>query len=179
MPPMMSSFLGSQIAEYVSARAHSFPRVLWKFTVPQHFDTPLGYWAGKWDGPWTCRPQPFGIDPNGALYSQNSPADGAADGTADGTDAKGRKRNSFTPLAAAADTAGLDVLLRGGYHNLAARRVFEPAGIPVLGGWNDSLILWEMHREGHLGTECSHYCNPSVAQITIYYLYAALRDSGL
>lgn len=144
-----------QIVEYAAARPRTFPRVLWRETTPQHFETPLGYWGGKYDGPWTCRPLPnLGIDSTGALYLNSSPAASVPD-------------------------EGLRIMLRGGYHNRAARRVFGPAGIPVLDGWNETIMLWDMHRNNTEGLECSHYCTPSAVQIWIFYLYTGLRDTGL
>lgn len=162
-----------QIAGYVAARKKYFPRVLWRETVPQHFETPLGYWGGNFDGPWTCRPLNFGIDQSGALYLNKSPGKG---NEAEGNEAERKKRSFYNSLDSA---EGLDRMLRGGHQNIEARRVFEPAGIPVLGGWNDTMMLWDMHRNNSEGMECSHYCQPSAPQIWIYYLYVALRDSEL
>lgn len=187
------------------AHPDSFPRLIWRETAPFHFDTPLGYFTRESKGPWTCRPPRFGIDANGALYwnsslivtpadakgnkrnlnsspvagDANTSASASPDADAD-AGAKGDKRNSFSsPAADVADADELDAMLLGGYHNLAAHRVFGAAGIPVLQVWNETMMLWELHRNYTGGTECAHFCHPSAQLIWIYNLYELLRETGL
>ena len=52
--------------------------------------------------------------------------------------------------------------------------VMSKAGIPVVSTWNDTLPLWEFHRDNGHGLECTHFCHPSAPQLWVYRLYATL-----
>ncbi len=54
--------------------------------------------------------------------------------------------------------------------------VMSKAGIPVVSTWNDTLPLWEFHRDNGHGLECTHFCAPSAPQLWLYLLYENLEQ---
>ena len=54
--------------------------------------------------------------------------------------------------------------------------VMSKAGIPVVSTWNDTLPLWEFHRDNGHGLECTHFCHPSAPQLWVYRLYETLAQ---
>lgn len=62
------------------------------------------------------------------------------------------------------------VQMAGGLRNKATRPLLQGAGIPMALTWNQSVPLWEYHRDG----ECTHYCFPSVPNLSTFALYRTL-----
>ena len=50
----------------------------------------------------------------------------------------------------------------------------EEAGIPVIDTWNQSLPLWDHHRDNGAGHECTHFCFPSAPQLWVHALWQML-----
>ena len=56
-----------------------------------------------------------------------------------------------------------------------ANGVMREAGVPLVETWNETLPLWEFHRDNGAGLECTHYCFPSAPQLWTYILFNTLR----
>ena len=56
-----------------------------------------------------------------------------------------------------------------------ANGVMRDAGVPLVETWNETLPLWEFHRDNGAGLECTHYCFPSAPQLWTYILFNTLR----
>ena len=54
--------------------------------------------------------------------------------------------------------------------------VMSKAGIPVVSTWNETLPLWDFHRDNGHGLECTHFCAPSAPQLWLYLLYETLAE---
>ena len=57
-----------------------------------------------------------------------------------------------------------------------ANGVMRDAGVPLVETWNETLPLWEFHRDNGAGLECTHYCFPSAPQLWTYILFDTLRS---
>lgn len=55
-------------------------------------------------------------------------------------------------------------LLQGGWRNRVCVPLMQAAAIPVIQSWNETVPMWEAHRDNGAGHECSHYCHPSAPQ---------------
>jgi elongator complex protein 2 len=49
------------------------------------------------------------------------------------------------------------------------------AGVPIVETWNETLPLWDYHRDNGAGLECTHFCQPSAPQLWLYLLYKTLQ----
>jgi hypothetical protein len=56
-----------------------------------------------------------------------------------------------------------------------ANEVMRKAGVPVVAAWNETLPLWDYHRDNGAGLECTHFCVPSAPQLWVYLLAQTLR----
>ena len=126
------------------------PQPLWMDTPPQHFLTEFGEYPREFKPPFNC------------WYI----------GKAENTDplrlSKDHQLTTIDPKYQ--QTAD------GGWRNIIARPVMSAAGIPVLQTWNESVLLWNYHRDNGAGWECTHYCFPSAPQVWVYYLLRKLQD---
>lgn len=59
-------------------------------------------------------------------------------------------------------------ILRGGWRNAAADPIMRAAGIPIVYSFNESLPMWDAHRENSDGRECTHYCFPSAPEVRFW-----------
>lgn len=58
----------------------------------------------------------------------------------------------------------------GGWRNQLSDGVFRAAGMPIHATWNDTL---PMH-DGHIGSECTHFCAPGAYNVWIWSLWRLL-----
>lgn len=56
-------------------------------------------------------------------------------------------------------------ILAGNWRNAAADPVIRELGIPILPSHNESLWMWQFHRDNGHGWECTHFCTPSAPQV--------------
>ena len=141
----------ARIAAVYQEQQARLPDMLWMDTPPQHFLTDVGeYPAGGEKPPFSC----WYI---GKSHNQD-PLRLSKDHQLTTTD---------PDYQHAAD---------GGWRNIAARPVMAAAGIPVLQTWNESVMLWNYHRDNGAGWECTHYCFPSAPQVWVYHLLRKLQE---
>lgn len=57
-----------------------------------------------------------------------------------------------------------------------ANDVMRKAGVPIVEAWNETLPLWDYHRDNGAGLECTHFCSPSAPQLWLFLLYQTLRE---
>ncbi|KAK9816555.1 hypothetical protein WJX72_001866 [[Myrmecia] bisecta] len=75
-----------------------------------------------------------------------------------------------------ASHAGQEAVLRGSWRNELANELIRNAGMPIIEGWNETVPLWEYHRDNVLrGYECGHYCHPSASEVWVFQLYETLK----
>ncbi|KAL0040750.1 hypothetical protein WJX79_004140 [Trebouxia sp. C0005] len=129
----------------------TLPKLLWMDTPPQHFLTEFGEF-----------PKNFGRPPHMCWYigkySKRDPLTLTKDHQLTTTDPKYQS------------------VVEGGWRNVISRAVMAAADIPVLQIWNESIALWNYHRDNGAGWECTHYCFPSAPQVWVYHLLVKLRE---
>lgn len=129
------------------------PQPLWMDTPPQHFLTEFGEYPSAFKPPFMC------------WYV----------GKADNKDplklSKDHQLTSIDPK--------YQQVADGGWRNIIARPVMSAAGIPVLQTWNESMLLWNYHRDSGAGWECTHYCFPSAPQLWVYHLLRKLQELNI
>ena len=140
-----------KIAAFFSDQRSKMPMLLWMDTPPQHFNTEVGEYSKAIVGP------PFDCWYIG-------------------------KANNKDPLRVSSDHQLTSIdptyqsVVEGGWRNILARAVMKAADIPVLQIWNESMLLWNYHRDNGAGWECTHYCFPSAPQVWVYHLLVRLRE---
>ena len=55
--------------------------------------------------------------------------------------------------------------------------VMSQSGIPVVHTWNETLPLWDYHRDNGAGLECTHFCFPSAPQLWVHALWQTLSKA--
>ena len=55
--------------------------------------------------------------------------------------------------------------------------VMHESGIPIVHTWNETLPLWDYHRDNGAGLECTHFCFPSAPQLWVHALWQALSNA--
>ncbi|EIE23050.1 hypothetical protein COCSUDRAFT_63432 [Coccomyxa subellipsoidea C-169] len=134
--------------------AGEFPHLIWKDTAPQHFKTTFGeYPEDKPKPPFECAPIGKGMPPQV------------------GAD-KWRLREDHSVELLSPEFA---TVAEGGWRNKIANDVMAKAGVPVVAAWNETLPLWDYHRDNGAGLECTHFCVPSAPQLWVYLLTKTLR----
>lgn len=137
--------LVQRLAAYYHANHTHLPaRTLWRETSLQHFKLPTGEF-----------PNP------------------------DEVEAKlGKNRTTCVPLQGAllrqdgslwGSNAGV---VGGGWRNLISTPLLRQAGMPVLGVWNESLPMHDLHEPG----ECTHFCSPGGYHVWTWQLWRMLRE---
>lgn len=56
-------------------------------------------------------------------------------------------------------------ILTGNWRNTVADPSMRRARIAIIPSYNESLWMWNMHRDNGGGMECTHFCHPSVPQV--------------
>ncbi|CAL5228742.1 g11927 [Coccomyxa viridis] len=136
-------------------REGNFPFLLWKDTAPQHFESTFGeYPQDKPKPPMKCV----------AVGKQFEPDPGEDKWIL-------KKDHSIEVLY-----KDFEDIAAGGWRNKLTNEVMSQAGIPVVSTWNDTLPLWEFHRDNGHGLECTHFCHPSAPQLWVYRLYETLAQ---
>ena len=55
--------------------------------------------------------------------------------------------------------------------------IMSQSGIPVVHTWNETLPLWDYHRDNGAGLECTHFCFPSAPQLWVHALWQTLSKA--
>jgi hypothetical protein len=105
-------------------------------------------WLGTRKGPWTCSPiKGVELHPDGSLVPQ--PGNAVA-----------------------------EFVARGSWRNTYARAILgKQYGMPLVSIYNVTVPAWRFHRSNLAGQECSHFCHPSLPQLWVHALFAALRGA--
>lgn len=140
-----------KIASTVTEQRTKLPQVLWMDTPPQHFLTEFGEY-----------PRDMGNPPFNCWYL------GKAENKDPLSLSKDHQLTTIDPK--------YQQVADGGWRNIIARPVMMAAGIPVLQTWNESMLLWNYHRDSGAGWECTHYCFPSAPQVWVYHLLRKLQE---
>lgn len=111
--------------EQIRLQQHKLPAVIWKDTVPTHYQSQLGDFVGG-QHPFTCGPLAGGWanlwhSPEGYL-------------------------ETWDPA--------LDPLLHGGRSNHASSQMVNAAHIAMISTYNQTIALWQYHREGQCTHYC-------------------------
>lgn len=131
--------------EQVRLQQHKLPAVIWKDTVPTHYLSQVGDFVGG-QHPFTCGP--------------------LAGGWANLWHSPNGHLETWDPA--------LNSLLKGGTRNHASSQMVNAAHIPMISTYNQTIALWQYHREG----QCTHYCFPSAPEIGVWGLYAVLEEQA-
>ena len=115
----------SDFVEQVRLQQHKLPAVIWKDTVPTHYQSQLGDFVGG-QHPFTCGPLAGGWSnlwhsPEGHL-------------------------ETWDPA--------LNSLLYGGTRNHASSQMVDAARLPKISTYNQTIALWQYHREGQCTHYC-------------------------
>ena len=115
----------SDFVEQVKLQQHQLPEVIWKDTVPTHYQSQLGDFVGG-QHPFTCGPLAGGWSnlwhsPKGHL-------------------------ETWDPA--------LNSLLHGGTRNHASGQLVQAAHLPIISVYNQTISLWQYHREGQCTHYC-------------------------
>jgi hypothetical protein len=147
-----------ELGEFYSAHKAAFPNMFFMETPKQHFaDAADGDYQSKWltdpkkkKGPHRCGPiANVTYTPSGALRA--APGDAVAAGVAGGT-----------------------------WRNVDARRILrDKYGMRLVPIYNTTVAFWKMHRSNFAGTECSHFCHPSIPQLWLWVLHRTLAQAGI
>ena len=140
-----------KIASIITEQRTKLPQALWMDTPPQHFLTEFGEY-----------PRDTGNPPFNCWYI------GKAEDKDPLTLSKDHQLITSDPK--------YQQVADGGWRNIIARPVMMAAGIPVLQTWNESMLLWNYHRDSGAGWECTHYCVPSAPQVWVYHLLRKLQE---
>ena len=150
--PDYQNELGKIAAAFVEQKA-KLPQPLWMDTPPQHFLTEFGEYPSEFKPPFKC------------WYV----------GKAENKDpmrlSKDHQLTTIDPK--------YQQVADGGWRNIIARPVMSAVGIPVLQTWNESMLLWNYHRDSGAGWECTHFCFPSAPQVWVYHLLRKLQDLSI
>ncbi|KAI8476099.1 MAG: hypothetical protein J3K34DRAFT_402088 [Monoraphidium minutum] len=83
-------------------------------------------------------------------------------------------------LSAAEGDAVAAAVAGGTWRNADARAVLGGEyGMPLVPIFNMTATAWDMHRKNFAGTECSHFCHPSMPQLWLWALHTALDRGGV
>ncbi|CAL8465497.1 g5033 [Coccomyxa elongata] len=143
------------VNEVAKLRAEGeFPQLIWKDTAPQHFQTTFGeYPEDKPKPPFECGPIGLASPPTPGMEKWRLREDHAVE--------------VLQP--------GYETIAEGGWRNKIANEVMRAAGVPVVEAWNETLPLWDYHRDNGAGLECTHFCMPSAPQLWVYLLTQTLK----
>ena len=139
--------ISAQFRDHVT----KLPFLLWMDTPPQHFLTDLGeYPKDGTSPPYNCWyiGKAHNVDPLRVT--------------------KDHQLTTVDPI--------YQSVADGGWRNIIARSVMDKAHVPVLQIWNESMLLWNYHRDNGAGWECTHFCFPSAPQVWVYHLIIKLQE---
>jgi hypothetical protein len=147
-----------ELGKYYAAHREKYPNMFFMETPKQHFaDSEDGDFQTAWlsdavkkKGPYKCGP------------------------------VENVRYNGDGSLSAPADDAVASRVAAGTWRNVDARSVLrDEYGMRLVPVYNTTVAFWNAHRSNFGGTECSHYCHPSVPQLWLWVLHRALADAGL
>lgn len=142
----------SDFVEQLKIQQHKLPRVIWKDTVPTHYQSQLGDFVGG-GHPFTCAPLAGGYSnlwhsPEGHL-------------------------ETWDPA--------LHSLLYGGTRNRASSEMARAGKIPIISVYNLTVPLWQFHRDGQCTHYCFPSA-PEVGVYGLYAMLkeqSALKSGGV
>ena len=140
------------IAAFHDMNKTKLPILIWMDTPPQHFLTTLGEYPGikGWGPPFDC------------WYVGKAAAKNPLKLSSD------HQLTTSDPFYQQA--------VEGGWRNIMSRSIMKEYSIPVLQIWNETMDLWNYHRDNGAGWECTHYCFPSAPQVWVHHLTILLNS---
>lgn len=147
-----------ELGEWWSGVKDDFPNVFFMETPKQHFaDAFDGDYQVKW---LTDKKRRRGNHTCGPIKNVTYEADGT--------------------LTAPEDDTVATLIANGTWRNVDARRILlDTYGMPLVPIFNTSVAFWNMHRKNYAGTECSHFCHPSIPQLWLWVLHRSLSKHGV
>lgn len=142
-----------QLVAWHAAHAEQLPYLVWKDTPAQHFDQTHGEWPSGSKPPFKCAPIAGGNVNVTVAHQLVGRYDGANAGLQD----------------------AIISIPEGGWRNEAANKVMKEAGVAVSATYNETVPLWQYHRDNGAGYECTHFCSPSAPQVWVFGLIQTLR----
>ena len=152
-----------ELGRWYAAHRAALPHVFFMETPKQHFTRSAD---GDFKTAWlTDRAVMRGNHTCGPIEGVSYERDGSLRATA--------PRGGSSGAAAAAVVAGT-------WRNADARAILRDRyAMRLVPIYNATVAFWDMHRRNFAGTECSHFCHPSVPQLWLWVLHKALKQAGI